>query len=90
MAECVAIGGHEPLIGETLAALCRRALRDGSTAVEGRVESRLLEDLASPPFTLARRGPWTVVHSRRPELLEAMQRGALTLSRLDGEWWMDF
>ena len=49
----------------------------------------LRDELVTPPFSLARRGPWTLVHARRSDLLQTMLAGAFELSRLDGEWWMD-
>jgi hypothetical protein len=36
------------------------------------------------------RGPWTVVHSRRREIVDSIERGEARLSRLDGEFWMTF
>jgi hypothetical protein len=32
------------------------------------------------------RGGWAVAHSRKPEILEVLERGDAFLSRLDGEW----
>jgi len=33
---------------------------------------------------------WTLVHSPRPEILHAIERGDALLSHLDGEWWLSF
>jgi hypothetical protein len=46
--------------------------------------------LGSQGAWLQRDGPWALVHSPRPELVAAIQRGEAFLSRLEGEWWMSF
>jgi hypothetical protein len=65
------------------------AREQGLPALRGRTEPALLDALAGrkwPRFG----GPWVQVHSRRPELSAAFQRGDAFFSRLDGEWCMHF
>ena len=33
---------------------------------------------------------WMLVHSRRPEVLDAIHRGTAFLTRMEGEWWISF
>jgi len=47
-------------------------------------------ELAALGCGFGRDGPWVLIHSRRPEILPAVERGDAFLSRLDGEWWLSF
>jgi hypothetical protein len=72
--------------GEVLAHLCVDAWRAGLVGLSGRVDARDLQAYSDAHCYFTRRGPWTLVHSRRPELVDAFHRGQVCLSRLDGEW----
>jgi hypothetical protein len=43
-------------------------------------------DLSDKNCFFTCRGGWMAAHSRKPELLELLNRGDAFLSRLDGEW----
>jgi hypothetical protein len=61
------------------------AWQQGAIAVSGRLEPDVAQ-VVSDKHCLCNLGPnWMVVHSRRPELLSAFDRGNVRLSRLDGE-----
>lgn len=66
------------------------AWRQGVVALRGRLEPKQASLLAAKHCYLAREGGWTVVHSKRPDILAAVDRGDAIISRLDGEFWMTF
>jgi len=70
--------------------LFHHAWSRGAAAVAGRLEPAFVSDLATLGCGFARDGPWVLIHSRRPELMPAVERGDALLSRLDGEWWLSF
>jgi hypothetical protein len=64
----------------------------GATVLSGRLEmSRAFTQAFSDKHFIFHCGPaWVLFHSRRPELMEAFQRGEVYLSRLEGEWCTHF
>ena len=66
------------------------AWRHGATALRGRLEPRMLGASSAGHYWLRMDGPYTLVHSRHPAIVDAIQRGDAFLSRLDGEWWIRF
>ncbi len=66
------------------------AWEKGALAVSGRLQSELLPSAAKPPGKLTSLGSWTLVHSNNPELLQHVLDGDAWLTRLEGEWWMNF
>lgn len=66
------------------------AWRRGVVALRGRLEPRHAALLGTKHCYLNRDGGWTAIHSKRPEILAAVERGNATISRLDGEFWMTF
>jgi GNAT acetyltransferase-like protein len=66
------------------------ARRGGSTAVAGQAQPDLLLDISQARASLTCKSLGVVVQSRRPEIIAAIQRGDAFLSRLEGEWWMNF
>jgi GNAT superfamily N-acetyltransferase len=66
------------------------AWKRGLIALRGRLVPRDLLVLSTKGCVLGREGAWTVVHSARREVLDAIERGDAMLSRLDGESWMTF
>ncbi len=79
-------GRHE----DVLAALFHDARMQGLVALEGRGDFGIIPALDPHLADVRREGPWTLVHSRRREIVEAIERGDALISRLDGEWWMSF
>jgi hypothetical protein len=73
-----------------LETLLADAWRHGGVAVRGRLDHDRAAELSKARCSLRWEGPATVIHSRRPEIVEAVLRGDAFLSRLDGEWWMRF
>jgi hypothetical protein len=65
--------------------LLRHAWQGGSAAVSGRLQPSWLPALSESRCVLYR-GPWVLVHSRKPEIAQSFYDGTAWLSRLDGEW----
>jgi hypothetical protein len=77
-------------VEEVLDHLFHAAWRKGAVAVTGRLEPRFMQALSDRYCLLHRRGPWVMVKTSRPELLQSLQAGEASLSPLDGEWPLRF
>jgi hypothetical protein len=86
--EVVQIGGERQFTKIILDHLFFDAWNHGMIALHGSVHSRLMDDFSDKNCIFTCRGGWTLAHSRRPELLELLNRGDAFLSHLDGEWCM--
>ncbi|PYP24321.1 MAG: hypothetical protein DMD55_14920 [Gemmatimonadetes bacterium] len=89
-AEVVQMAALDDRHPDVFTQLCYHAWQRGAITVRGRLDPQFVKCFTGDRlgFTLAE--PWTLVHSRRPELLAAFHRGDVFLSRLDGEWWLGF
>jgi len=67
-----------------------QAWKRGEIAVRGRLSPKHWSLLETKHCVLGWDGSWTMVHSRRPEILAAITRGDASLSRLDGEYLLTF
>ena len=88
--QVVQIGGQRKFTKDILDHLFYDAWSRGAIALHGIVPSHLIADFSEKNCFFTCRGGWTVAHSRKPELLEILQRGDASLSRLDGEWCVNF
>lgn len=84
--DVVQVCGKPDLYKAVLEHLFQDAREQGVTALHGVAEYRRIADFSDQGCFLTCRGGWTLAHSRRPELLDILQRGDVFLSRLDGEW----
>jgi len=84
--EVVQVGGERRFTKDILDHLFHDAWNHGVIALHGVVDSRWMADLSDKNCFFTCRGGWTVAHSRKPEILELLNRGDAFLSRLDGEW----
>lgn len=75
-------------IRQVLDQLFFHAWRLGSFAVSGRMDPEFATDFSEQRCLFSFSGPRMLVHSRRSDLREAIQRGDAFLTRLEGEWWM--
>jgi len=66
------------------------AWQQGVALLSGRLEPTLAQELSENRCLLYRRGYWTLVHSKRPEIAQALQRGDAFFTRLEGEWCLRF
>jgi len=88
--QVVQIGGQRKSTKDILDHLFYDAWSHGAIALHGVVPSHLMADFSEKNCFFTCRGGWTVAHSRKPELLEILERGDASLSRLDGEWCVNF
>ena len=58
----------------------------GATMLSGRMEPGLVRELALRHCYFRQAGLWTLVYSRRGEVLDPIRSGSACLSRLEGEW----
>jgi len=62
------------------------AWEHGAVMLSGRLEPGMVREMSLRHCYFRQTGPWTLAHSRQPELLEAIRGGSAFLSRLEGEW----
>lgn len=84
--EVLQVGAREEQIGVVLDHLFAQAWHEGALALVGRIDPRLMSAFSARRCFFHHRGGWMLIHSRDPELLQAIQRGDAFLSRLEGEW----
>lgn len=89
-AEILQIGGRENAIEMVIASAIYHAYLDGAAYITGRVQPEYLSQLSHPSIHFSRRGPWVTVGSRCDEISGAILEGKAWLTRLEGEWWMNF
>jgi hypothetical protein len=75
--------------GAVFAHLVAHARARGLLALRGRLDPRHARAVREP-VRLDGTGPWVAVQTKRPELVAALHRPDAHLSRLDGEWWLNF
>lgn len=85
--EVIQIGTRGDLVREVLAHLFYDAWRHGAIALHGRMDPKLIQHLSDYYCIFKRSGPWMLVHSNEPEVLQTILRGDAFLTRLEGEWW---
>lgn len=75
-------------------AVIKHLLYDGwnhdAIGLHGAAPPSMMPDLAEEDCFFTCRGGWVVAHSRDPEILDILSRGDVNLSRLDGEWCLNF
>lgn len=89
-AQVIQLVARRGKLGPVFEHLVADAASRGMVRATGRATTGLLESGRSRELTYTRRESWTIAHTRRSDLLAALQAGDATLSLLDGEWWMDF
>lgn len=89
-AEVVQLAAVKGRRGEVLDHLLHHARRGGALVASGRLDAPFVESLLERGCTFALARPWTLLHSRRPELVNVFQSGGAFLSRMDSEWWLGF
>jgi hypothetical protein len=90
LGEVLQIGAEPNSMAMVLGHLFHHAWRQGATALSGRIEPRFMQQFWEKNSVYQYRGYWMLIHSKQPELLEAIQRGDAFLTRLEGEWCMRF
>lgn len=88
--QVVQVGGQKEDIKEILEHLFHDAWACGVAGLHGTVPYQMMAHYSEMNCIFTCHGGWTVVHSRNPELIELLSRGDASLSRLDGEWCLNF
>jgi hypothetical protein len=68
--------------------LLYHATTNGVTALEGRGDKKFASSVSELGLPMTLGQPWTVVRSKRPELLIQFLNGNAFFSRLESEWWL--
>ena len=90
VAEVAQLSAMPSTIDAVLDRLFFDAWRAGADSVSGRLDPRFMQALSDKYCVFHRRGPWVLIHARRPELARALESGATCVSRFDGEWSLRF
>lgn len=90
VSEVVQLAARQGYYGRVLRRLLADARRHGAAAVRGRLDPCFAREFTDRHCWLRADGPWTLIHSRHPGVMSAIQQGDAFLSRLDGEWWLQF
>jgi len=88
VAELLQIGFKHDSAKDVLDHLLHRTWSQGAVAVAGRLDRRLMPHLGGNYLMNPRY--WMLVHSKNPELVDLIDRGENDLSRLEGEWCLQF
>jgi hypothetical protein len=84
--EVLQLGARGASAGAVLDHLFHDAWSKGSGLISGRLEPQLMPALSARNCYLNCGPPWVMIHARDPEILQAVERGDVFLSKLDGEW----
>jgi hypothetical protein len=88
--QVIQIAGDAAALGDVLQHLFHDAWTRGALALSGRLDPALLQALSDGYALFHRRGPWMLIHARRPELAAAFERGKAFFSALEGELCLRF
>ncbi len=89
ISEVVQIAATGESLKEVLDHLFYHAWRQGAVAVSGQLDVMALEAFSEECCVLRHDGgPGLLVHSRHPDVLNAVHRGDAFIGRLEGEWWI--
>lgn len=86
MAEVLQLAARPEAAGNVLDHLFDDAAEQRAVGVCGRLDPQLLGALSDKRVVFFRGDHWTLLHSSRAELRQAVQCGGAFLSRLEGEW----
>jgi hypothetical protein len=84
--EVLQLGARGASAGAVLDHLFHHAWSNGSGLISGRLDPQLMPALSARNCYLNCGPPWVMIHTRDPEILQAVDRGDIFLSKLDGEW----
>jgi hypothetical protein len=84
------LGATPSSIEAVLEQLFFEAWRQGAIAVSGRLDPRFMEAFSDRHCLFHRRGPWVLIHAKRPDIVRAFESGNAWFSPLDGEWSLRF
>jgi hypothetical protein len=90
MGEVLQVVGRKKSFGDALNHLFYDAWRNGAIALSGRLDPRFAQEFSDRHCFFNCDGPWTLTHSRKPDVLQAIYQGDMFLTRLEGEWLMRY
>ncbi|HKQ78950.1 MAG TPA: hypothetical protein VJ810_34955 [Blastocatellia bacterium] len=90
LGEVLQVVGRKKSFSEVLDHLFSHGWRNGAIALSGRLDPKFVQEFSDKYCSFNCGGPWTLTHSRNPEVLQAIYQGDLFLTRLEGEWCMRF
>jgi hypothetical protein len=90
VADVLQIAARPSSIHDVLDHLFWQAWRQGALAATGRLEPRFVQAFSDKYCLFHRRGPWMLVASKNPALVQPFLRGDAFMSRLEGEWCLRF
>lgn len=89
LSQLVLLAARRGQTGEVVGHLLRHAWMNGAGAVAGQVDRATWPALADAGAVIVQRSDgWRLVHSRRHDIVGALQRGEAALTRLESEWWL--
>ena len=88
VSEVVQLVAQDGCFDRVLQRLLADAWRNGAAAARGRLDPPFVQELSDRHCWLRSDNTWTLVHSRHPELISAINQGEAFFSRLEGEWWL--
>jgi hypothetical protein len=88
--EVLQVVGSKKSFSEILDHLFQHGWKKGAMAFTGRLNPKFAQEYSDKQCFLGCGSPWMLVHSRNPELLQAIYQGNVFLTRLEGEWCMRF
>lgn len=89
-AQVIQLGGSPQKMSHVLKTLWHDAYEDDAISVSGRVQPEYLAMLDDPAIHLSRRGPWVCFGTNQEDLKNTILMGDAWLTRMEGEWWMNF
>lgn len=89
ISEVVQVGATRDSMNDVLEHLFYDARRRGAVAVSGQLDVTALEAFSEECSVLRHDGgPGLLIHSKHPDVLNAVHRGDAFIGRLEGEWWL--
>lgn len=85
--QVVQVAASSRAYGRVLRHLLVDARRRGSLGLIGKVDPPHTESLTACGCVLFQRSTWTLLHSDRPEVRDALAAHDVMLSRMEGDWW---
>lgn len=91
VAEVVHIAAEKSAVNPVLEHLFHHAWQQGAISMSGQFDPALFAALSEKGCMFHHKSganSWMMLHSREPEVIQAIAAGDVFLSRLEGEWWI--
>lgn len=85
VSDVLQVYAHRSSIGLVLDRLFSHAMQGGALALSGRMEPKFVDILSDRHCFFSLRSSWFIAHSRRQDILDAINAGDAFLTRLEGE-----